>query len=100
LKVVVGYFSTFNRPQFSTFNQSLKNPLTRSVNIDCRLRQISNVQRAHCTDLPPHAETSIVARRWFLPHTDLPPILKKSLWGRGTVVAATVDEGILKKIKS
>ena len=28
-------------------------------------------------------------------HTDLPPILKKSLWGRGTVVAATVDEGIL-----
>ena len=26
--------------------------------------------------------------------TNLPPIAKQSLWGRGTVVAATVDEGI------
>ncbi len=31
-----------------------------------------------------------------LSYVYLPPILKKSLWGRGTVVAATVDEGILR----
>ena len=27
--------------------------------------------------------------------SNLPPIAEQSLWGRGTVVAATVDEGIL-----
>ena len=42
--------------------------------------------------------------RYFLRHNryfsiiDLPPILKKSLWGRGTAVASAVDEGIIMQV--
>ncbi len=42
---------------------------------------------------------AIVAPRWLTTNTDLPPHAenRQALWGRGTVVAATVDEGILCK---
>ena len=50
------------------------------------------------TNLPPFAKQGGKggpSSRRPTTHTNLPPIAKQSLWGRGTVVAATVDEGIL-----